>query len=215
MLTFDWVITKRLLQMFFVTHNVYVCVCVCVVFLVVRATAWFGRRRWSELLHYCSHHHCWLVRQDRTHQGSDRLLLCHSCRQVSESARLPVNHKQSSNVHKLWSHWVILLSTGYEFWWFLMAVGKQTPKIKFKFMNHRKYIPGINCISWAFIDGKALSYLHTWQQQQQQQQQQSFYSPLSGTTLVSRYQKKHSPTHHPIFISFFHLLRSIASSLFK
>jgi len=35
---------------------------------------------------------------------------------------------------------------------------------------------------------------------------------------VSRYQKKHSPTHHPdhpIFISFFHLPRSIASSLFK
>jgi len=36
---------------------------------------------------------------------------------------------------------------------------------------------------------------------------------------VSRYQKKHSPTHHPdhhlIFISFFNLLRSIASSLFK
>ena len=36
---------------------------------------------------------------------------------------------------------------------------------------------------------------------------------------VTRYQKKHSPTHHPdyhpIFISFFHLQRSIASSLFK
>ena len=36
---------------------------------------------------------------------------------------------------------------------------------------------------------------------------------------VSRYQKKHSPTHHPdrhpIFIIFFHLPRSIASSLFK
>jgi len=50
-------------------------------------------------------------------------------------------------------------------------------------------------------------------------QQQSFYSPLSGTTRVSRYQKKHSPTHHPdhhpIFISFFHLLRCIASSVFK
>ena len=46
-----------------------------------------------------------------------------------------------------------------------------------------------------------------------------FYSPLSGTTQVSRYQKKHSPTHdldyHPVFISFFHLPRSIASSLFK
>ena len=52
-----------------------------------------------------------------------------------------------------------------------------------------------------------------------QQQQQSFYGPLSGTTRVSHYQKKHSPTdhpdHHPIFISFFRLLRSIASSLFK
>jgi len=52
-----------------------------------------------------------------------------------------------------------------------------------------------------------------------QQQQQSFYGPLSGTTRVNRYQKKHSPTHHPdhhpVFISFFHLLRSIASSLFK
>ena len=50
-------------------------------------------------------------------------------------------------------------------------------------------------------------------------QQQSFYGPLSGTTRVSRYHKKHSPTHHsnhyPIFISFFHLPRSIASSLFK
>jgi len=52
-----------------------------------------------------------------------------------------------------------------------------------------------------------------------QQQQQPFYSPLSGTTRMSQYQKKHSPTHHPnhhpIFISFFHLPRSIASSLFK
>ena len=30
-----------------------------------------------------------------------------------------------------------------------------------------------------------------------QQQQQPFYSPLSGTTRMSQYQKKHSPTHHP------------------
>jgi len=48
---------------------------------------------------------------------------------------------------------------------------------------------------------------------------QPFYGPLSGTTRVSRYQKKHSPTHHPdrhpIFISFFHLLRSVESSLFN
>jgi len=50
--------------------------------------------------------------------------------------------------------------------------------------------------------------------------QQLFYGPLSGTNWVSGYQKKYSPTHHhpdhhPIFISFFHLPRSIASSLFK
>jgi len=54
---------------------------------------------------------------------------------------------------------------------------------------------------------------------QLQRQQQPFYGPLSGTTRVSRYQNKHSPTHHPghhpVFISFFHLPRSIASSLFK
>ena len=50
------------------------------------------------------------------------------------------------------------------------------------------------------------------------EQQQPFYGPLSRTTRMSQYQKKHPPTHHPdhhpIFISF-HLLRSVASSLFK
>jgi len=54
----------------------------------------------------------------------------------------------------------------------------------------------------------------------QQQQQQWFYVPLSQTTLGSRYQKKHPPTHtHPdhqqSFISFLHLLQSTASSLFN
>jgi len=61
--------------------------------------------------------------------------------------------------------------------------------------------------------------LTTRTQGAEQQQQQSFYGPLSGATRVSWYQKKHSlthhPDHHPIFISFFHLLQSIASSLFK
>jgi len=50
-------------------------------------------------------------------------------------------------------------------------------------------------------------------------QQQPYYGPLSGTTRVSWYQKKHSlthqPDHHPIFISFFHLPQSIVSSLSK
>jgi len=49
---------------------------------------------------------------------------------------------------------------------------------------------------------------------------QSFNGPMSGTTRVGRYQKKHLPTHtHPVhqtsFINFLHLLRSIASSFFK
>jgi len=52
-----------------------------------------------------------------------------------------------------------------------------------------------------------------WEFFSAQQRQQPFYGPLSGTTLVSWYQKKHSPTHHPdhhpVFISFFHLPRSI------
>ena len=47
-----------------------------------------------------------------------------------------------------------------------------------------------------------------------------FNGPLSGTTRVGQYQKKHSPTHtHPdhqtSFINFLHLLRSTASSLFN
>jgi len=52
------------------------------------------------------------------------------------------------------------------------------------------------------------------------QQEQSFYGPLSSTTRLSRYQKKHSPTHtypnqQPSIISLFHLLRSTASCLFN
>ena len=57
-------------------------------------------------------------------------------------------------------------------------------------------------------------------QQQQQQQQQPFNGRLSGTTRVGRYHKKHLPTHtHPgqrtSFITFLHLQRSMASSLFS
>ena len=55
---------------------------------------------------------------------------------------------------------------------------------------------------------------------QQQQQQQPFNGRSSGTSRVGRYQKKHSPAHiHPgqrsSFITFLHLLRSTASSVFS
>jgi len=48
----------------------------------------------------------------------------------------------------------------------------------------------------------------------------TIYGPLSGYTRVSRYQKKHSPTHtypdhQPSSVSFLHLLRSTVSSLFN
>ena len=49
---------------------------------------------------------------------------------------------------------------------------------------------------------------------------QPFNGLLSGTTRVSRYQKKHSPTHtlpdhRTSFIIFLHLQQSMASSLFS
>ena len=48
----------------------------------------------------------------------------------------------------------------------------------------------------------------------QQQQQQPFNGRLSGTTRVGRYQKKH-PGQRTSFITFLHLQRSTASSLFS
>ena len=74
------------------------------------------------------------------------------------------------------------------------------------------------CLTWTNTWPSSSVAYSAYMQIQQQQQQQPFYGPLSGTTWVSRYQKKHSPTHHPdhpIFISFFHLPRSIASFVFK
>jgi len=72
-------------------------------------------------------------------------------------------------------------------------------------------------LSWCITAQKHCAHLH-WHTTTT-----TVYGPLSWTTRVSRYQKKHSPTHHPyhhpIFISFFHLPRSIASyiasSVFK
>jgi len=75
----------------------------------------------------------------------------------------------------------------------------------------------------------SMNYSHSWLSQKEDRSKQimswvqynntTTTTILSGTTRVSWYQKKHSPTHHPdhhpIFISFFHLPRFIASSLFK
>jgi len=73
--------------------------------------------------------------------------------------------------------------------------------------------------NWILPNCKMQGFAHTEAVTTLQQQQRSFYGPLSGTTRVSQYQKKHSPNHHldhhPAFLSLFHLLRSIASSLFK
>jgi len=85
-----------------------------------------------------------------------------------------------------------------------------SPQYYRKFQLQNRGIPAVTAVLPPFpLPCRALQ--HT--------QQQPSYGPLSVTTRVSRYQKKHSPAHHPDhhpnFISFFHLLRSIASSLFK
>jgi len=76
-------------------------------------------------------------------------------------------------------------------------------------------VPGLSILPY----GENIGTFGTLESLEQQQHQQSLYGPLSVTTRVSRYQKKHSPTQHPDhhrnFISCFYLLRSIASSLFK
>jgi len=49
-----------------------------------------------------------------------------------------------------------------------------------------------------------------------QQQQQLFYGHRDyAGELVLEETPTHHPDHHPVFISFFHLPRSVASSLFK
>jgi len=78
----------------------------------------------------------------------------------------------------------------------------------------------INCI-FMCQKGSLICHMEPKKQKtekvmKQRQQQQPFYGPLSRTTRVRWYQKKHSPTHHPdhhpIFISFFHLPRTIFHS---
>ena len=102
----------------------------------------------------------------------------------------------------------------------------QTPVVQCIDVNIRPFFctthsyptPNILCFTVLFNWSDTLKYVLA-RGASTQRQQQPFYSPLSKTTRVSQYQKKHSPTrhpdHHPIFISFFHLPRSIASSLFK
>jgi len=50
---------------------------------------------------------------------------------------------------------------------------------------------------WSLFSGDHCCMVLDTQDISEQQQRRPVYSPLSGTTWVSRYQKKHSPTHHP------------------
>jgi len=85
--------------------------------------------------------------------------------------------------------------------------------------HHGRKVAGTDMVWRSYVTVIEITLLSCYALQEQQQQQQPFYGRLSGTTQVSQYQKKHSPTHHPdhhpIFISFFHLPRSIAYCLFK
>ena len=96
-------------------------------------------------------------------------------------------------------------------------------------MQHRRSIRlylSLHCYSqlwltpWGYSPTPPADNDDLVSRQQQQQQQQPFNGRLSGTTRVGRYQKKHSPAHtHPgqrtSFITFLHLQRSTASSLFS
>jgi len=85
--------------------------------------------------------------------------------------------------------------------------------------HHGRKVAGTDMVWRSYVTVIEITLLSCYALQEQQQQQQPFYGRLSGTTQVSQYQKKHSPTHHPdhhpIFISFFHLPRYTASSLLK
>jgi len=74
----------------------------------------------------------------------------------------------------------------------------------------RSHAASLSYDQWPLQDAHTHTRTHT----------QPLNGLWSGTTWVSRFQKKHSPTHtHPdhrtSFTNFLHLLRSIASSLFS
>ena len=78
--------------------------------------------------------------------------------------------------------------------------------------HHEVYnLLGCNITSHLIMNGTYI-YIHT-------QNRFTYLWILSGTTRVSRYQKKHSPTHtfcgQSFLICFLHLLWSMASSLFN
>ena len=78
----------------------------------------------------------------------------------------------------------------------------------------------VSPLAASYVDRAATDAGSDRYDSQEEQQQQPFNGRLSGTTWVGRYQKKHSPahTHHSqrtSFITFLHLQRSTASSLFS
>jgi len=83
-----------------------------------------------------------------------------------------------------------------------------------------------HCIHWQSLWGHVKDTLQinqVWYSIEQCQHTRFHFTALwilSGTTRVSRYQKKHSPTHtyrshQSSLICFLHLLQSMASSLFN
>ena len=89
-----------------------------------------------------------------------------------------------------------------------------------KFMTFSKWCDMVHSICVVFKIHECVFISSAEGEKIKQQQQQPFNGRLSGTTRVGRYQKKHSPAHtHPgqrtSFITFLHLHRSTASSLFS
>jgi len=138
---------------------------------------------------------------------SIRLMVWRWCRCVTLNVLVAVSKGMwavkfcSNKILHFLTRGVVPATGGFSEWWLLSGC-------VFVVDNYCYYCALFSWTNCHFLDCR--SYATT---------QRPFHGPLSGTTRVSRCQKKHSPTHHPdhhpIFISFFHLPWSIASSLFR
>jgi len=92
------------------------------------------------------------------------------------------------------SHYIIHVT-----YFSVMQTAQQAPtSLHISCQISRQHTPG--CHQWRELQKQVIKYsaLHS---ASFGLQQQSFYGPLSGTNRVSRYQKKHSPTHQPSWSS--------------
>ena len=133
------------------------------------------------------------------------------CINCMHSATMHANINQMVEFYFLWAHSLVLFVIFCA--WQQYVTEQKLKTFLWAMMNIIQWRCGI-CDFWCH-ETSVKTYLLL-----NNQQQQPLKGRLSGTTRVGLYQKKHSPTHtHPgqrtSFITFLHLQRSMASSLFS